>query len=133
MNVVVLDGRLTKDPEIKMKDTKEILVFTIASQRDKEHSDFIECVAFDNNAKFINNYFKKGSGINIIGTLRHSLYQNKDGKTESTTRVVVNTITFPIKPPKEETQIDDTKVQDTKDIWESAKDIELSDEELPFY
>ena len=133
MNVVVLDGRLTRDPEIKMKDDKEVLLFTIASQRDKEHSDFVECVAFDNNARFIGNYFKKGSGINIIGTIRQSVYKDKDGNNKSSMRVLVNTITFPIKPKNEEVKIDETKVKNTEDVWNSAKDIELSDEELPFY
>lgn len=130
MNVIAIDGRLTRDPEVKMKDNKEILLFTIASQRDKEHSDFIECIAFDNNAKFISDYFKKGSGINIIGSLRQSTFQNKEGKTQSITRVLVNTISLPIKP-KEEHKIDENKVIETK--WESAKDIPIDEDELPFY
>ena len=132
MNVVVIDGRLTKTPEIKMKDNKQILAFTLACQRDKEKSDFIECVAFDNNAKFISDYFNKGSGINIIGSLRQSTYQSNDGKTISSIKVIVNSVSFPIKPPKE-TNIDESKINNTNDVWNSAKDIDISQDELPFY
>lgn len=133
MNVVVLDGRLTKDPEVKMKNDKEILLFTIASARDKDHTDFIECVAFENNARFISKYFKKGSGINIVGTLNQSLYE-KEGKKYSITKVIANVITFPIRTKEEQPQkIDESKVTDTDSVWESAKDVQLSPDDLPFY
>jgi len=124
MNVAIIQGRLVKNPEIKMKDDKQILLFSVACNRDKEHTDFIDCIAFDNNAKFISDYFKKGSGINIIGALRQSTYE-KDGKTMSVVRVQVNAVTFPIQNKKEES--------DTNNKWESAKDMPIPQEDLPFY
>lgn len=127
MNVIILDGRLVKDIELKVtQSNKQIASFTIASQRDKEHSDFIECVAFDNNAKFISEHFKKGDGINIQGSLRQTLYETKDGKKVSSTNVLVNNVFFPIRPKKE-------KTDNTNTVWESAKNMQLEPDDLPFY
>ena len=125
MNLVCIDGRLTKDNEIKMTtNNKKIISFSIANQRDKEHSDFINCVAFENNAEFLNKYFKKGDGVNITGELRQN--------------VLVSQLGFPIQKKKENetstTKIDDSGISDTNfDNWSAGKDIKIDPDELPFY
>lgn len=152
MNLVCIDGRLTKDTEVKMFDNsdKRVVSFSIACRRDEEHSDFINCIAWDSNADFINKYFKKGDGINITGELRQSNYKDKDGNNKYETHVLVRQAGFPIQKKKDETQsatqdgtqsgqlassqIDDSKVQNTNfDKWEAGKDIKIDPDELPFY
>ena len=61
-NVVVLSGRLTADPEIRMgnNDTK-IARYTLAVYREKRKNterkaDFIPCVALGHNAEFVENF-----------------------------------------------------------------------------
>ena len=147
MNLVCIDGRLTKDNEIKMTtNNKKIISFSIANQRDKEHSDFINCVAFENNAEFLNKYFKKGDGVNITGELRQNVYQDKSGNNRYEMYVLVSQLGFPIQKKKDETQsatqsgqltssqIDDSSIQNTNfDKWEACKDIKIDPDELPFY
>ena len=64
-NVVVLSGRLTADPEIRMgtNDTK-IARYTLAVDREKRKNterkaDFIPCVALGKNAEFVEKFLKK--------------------------------------------------------------------------
>lgn len=132
MNVVVLEGRITKDLEIKKitSNNEDILLFSIAVQRQKDKVDFINCVAFGNEAVFINKYFKKGDGINIIGSLRQNSYETKEGKKTSEITVLVTTVSFPIAPKKEEPKQETTR---EKTMWESAKKMELSEEDMPFF
>jgi single-strand DNA-binding protein len=68
-NVVVLSGRLTADPEIRMgtNDTK-IARYTLAVDREKRKNterkaDFIPCVALGKNAEFVEKFLKKGMKI----------------------------------------------------------------------
>lgn len=148
MNLICIDGRLTKDTTIEEvgDSKKKVTRFSIACQRDKEHSDFINCVAWENNAEFINKYFKKGDGINITGELRVDSYTNKDGDNVYMTYVLVRQSGFPLQKPKDAaqseqvsgqvatSQIDDSKVQNTDfDKWNAGKDIQIDPDELPFY
>lgn len=152
MNLVCIDGRLTKDTEVKMLDNrdKRVVSFSIACRRDEEHSYFINCIAWDGNADFINKYFKKGDGINITGELRQNNYKDKDGNNKYETYVLVRQAGFPIQKKEDNTEqdnsgqvsgqvttsskIDDSSIQNTNfDKWETGKDIKIDPDELPFY
>ena len=64
LNHIVIMGRMTRDPELRMTQTqKSICNFTLAVDRDyvvageKRETDFIECIAFGNTADFVNKFF----------------------------------------------------------------------------
>lgn len=143
MNLVCIDGRLTRDPELKMTESsnKKVIRFSVANRRDEEHSDFINCVAWENNAEFICKYFRKGDGINLTGELRQNTYQDKDGNNRSELFVSIRQAGFPLQKPKDSGQttesdvrIDDSKIQDTNfDQWNAGKEITIDPDELPFY
>jgi single-strand DNA-binding protein len=60
MNTVNLIGRLTKDPELKYTNNgKGNTRFTLAVQRNKEETDFINCVAWEKLQKILLNTLKK--------------------------------------------------------------------------
>ena len=103
MNVVVLEGRLVADPEIRYstgENATASMNFTIAVTRDFKSAqgtydtDFIRCSAFRNNAEFINKYFHKGDPIQIYGNIRTGSYTNKDGAKVYTTDVFVDRVNF---------------------------------------
>ena len=83
LNHVVLMGRLTADPELHMIDAetqKCVCNVVIACERKKkEQVDFIRCVAWNNRAKFLWEWFRKGSMIALEGMLQTRSYE-KDGK-----------------------------------------------------
>ena len=88
MNIVLLIGRLTKDAEIREGDTK-VAKYTLAVDRIKEGTDFINCVAFGKQADFAEKYLAKGTKVAIEGRIQTGSYKNKDGKTVYTTDIVV--------------------------------------------
>lgn len=92
MNIVCLMGRLTREPEYREGNTN-IARYTLAVDRMKEGTDFINCVCFGRTADFARNYLHKGSKIAITGRIQTGSYEGKNG-TVYTTDVVVNSHDF---------------------------------------
>ena len=96
MNKVILIGRLTKDPELRITPSGvSVTSFTIAVNRrfKKDETDFISCVAWRQTAEFITKYFAKGSMIAVVGSLQTGSYE-KDGQKHFTTDVNVDEVYF---------------------------------------
>lgn len=103
MNKVILtNGRLTKDVELKEVNGLQIARFTVAVKRQfkKDEVDFINCVAFGKRAETINTFFKKGSLIALEGRIQTGKYE-KDGQMIYTIDVVVDNFEFPMQDKKE--------------------------------
>lgn len=103
MNKVILtNGRLTKDVELKEANGLQIARFTVAVKRQfkKDEADFINCVAFGKRAETINTFFKKGSLIALEGRIQTGKYE-KDGQMIYTIDVVVDNFEFPMQDKKE--------------------------------
>ena len=103
MNKVILVGRLTADPEVNYTTGENASAnarFSVAVNRPFKNSDgvydadFIRCVAWRNNAEFIQKYFHKGSMIGLDGYIRTGSYTNKDGQKVYTTEVWVDRVEF---------------------------------------
>lgn len=103
MNLVVLEGRMTADPEIRYSTGENAtanLNFSVAVNRDFKNAegnydaDFIRCVAWRGQAEFISKYFHKGDPILITGNIRTGSYTNKDGAKVYTTDVYVDKVSF---------------------------------------
>lgn len=96
MNLVVLMGRLTADPDIKNTDTTTIASYTLAVDRisKEKATDFIRCKAFGKGADFAEKYLKKGMKIAIEGRIQTGSYTNKEGVKVYTTDVIVNSHNF---------------------------------------
>ncbi len=101
MNKVILVGRLTKDPEVKTTQNQiEYCSFSVAVDRrfksasGEKQSDFINCVAWRQQAKLLGQYFQKGSRIGIVGSIQSRSYDDKDGKKVYVTEVSVDEIEF---------------------------------------
>lgn len=100
-NKVILIGNMTADPETK-QTTSGVAVcsFTIAVNRkftksDNEQSvDFINVVAWRNQAEFVGRYFKKGKPILVCGQLQTRTWTDKDGNKRTATEVVADEVSF---------------------------------------
>lgn len=96
MNKVILtNGRLTKDVELKEANGLQIARFTVAVKRQfkKDEADFINCVVFGKRAETIAKFFGQGSLINIEGRLQTGSYE-KEGVKHFTTSVIVDGFEF---------------------------------------
>lgn len=95
LNNISVMGRLTADPEVRQTPNGvSVCSFTIANdkdfKRDGDAPNWIDCVAWRNNAEFIGKYFKKGSLIVVTGSLQTRQYQDKNGNNRKATEIVVN-------------------------------------------
>ncbi len=98
MNKVILIGRLTRNPEIRVTgegETKTVAKYTLAVDRRRKKdgdqgADFIPCVVFGKGAEFVQKYLRKGTKVAIVGRLNTGSYKNKDGNTVYTTDVIVD-------------------------------------------
>lgn len=99
LNLTMLEGRLTKDPELRQTTTgKNVTTFTVAVNRyggtGEQAADFIDCVAWNTTAEFVSNHFHKGKPILCVGKLQVRTYTDKDGKNRKVMEVVVNQASF---------------------------------------
>ena len=99
MNKVILMGRLTRDPEVRMSGDTAVARFSLAVDRrfkkdGEQTADFINCVAFGKTGEFIEKYGRKGTKFVVEGRIQTGSYTNKDGQKVYTTDVVVEQIEF---------------------------------------
>lgn len=123
LNEVILQGRLTKDPEYRVTSKGgDFCSFTIAVEKDyknvstgKRESDFIGCTAFGTTAKFVSNYFKKGSGIIAKGDIHNNDYTDKSGNKQYSYNVNVRSVFFELggKDATRDLQADTAEPQET--------------------
>lgn len=107
MNQVILTGRLTKDPELKMVvNDKSVASFTIAVDRYKEGADFINCVVWGKQAENLCKYQEKGSLIGLSGRISTRTYDDAKGNKQYITEVIADSIEFLGSKKKEETDYD---------------------------
>lgn len=118
MNIVILSGRLTRDPEVKtLGSGSKVTSFSLAVDRaDKARStDFFRCEAWGHTGDFVAKYFKKGSPIEVQGSIRTDKYE-KDGQTRELTKIVVNSAGFVVKSNSaSDTQERNTSASDDDD------------------
>lgn len=101
LNTVTLQGRLTKDIEIRAASNgNKYSIFTIAVQRNykgkdgKYNTDFIDCFASDKIAEHIAKFFHKGSEIIISGELQTTEKADENGQKRKSTLVCVGKVFF---------------------------------------
>ena len=84
MNLVILSGRMARDPELKYTSGgKAYTNFTLAVQKTKDEAEFIDCVAWEKAAENIAEYFRKGNRILINGKIVTSTYESNGEKRKS--------------------------------------------------
>lgn len=95
LNSVIIQGRLTRDPEIRTTQAGIMVAsFTLASDKDfGEGCDFINCTAWRKSAAFADKYLHKGMMIIVQGRLTSSTYE-KDGQKRTKHEVTVDQFNF---------------------------------------
>lgn len=103
MNRVILMGRLARDPEIRSTQSGvSVCNFTVACERRiKDHdgnwtsnADFIPCVAWRQQAEFVNRYFSKGDRILVSGSIQPRSWEDDKGNKRYATEIVVQEVEF---------------------------------------
>lgn len=110
MNQICLIGNLCRDNDVRVTPSGvKVVMNTIAVKRDFKNnegeydSDFINFVAYRNQAEFLEKYTAKGDKVAINGRWQHRSYTAKDGSTKYIDECVVNSIES-LAPKKEESK-----------------------------
>lgn len=119
MNSVNLTGRMTRDAELKyLSDGKGVASFTLAVNRGySKDADFIKVTVWDKQAENLVKYTKKGSQVEVEGSIRTGSYE-KDGKKVYTTEVQATRVGYL-----------DSKSNATSDVEDVFN---IQDEDVPF-
>ncbi|WHH59132.1 single-stranded DNA-binding protein [Petroclostridium sp. X23] len=135
LNKVILMGRLTKDPELRYTPSNvPVCTVTIAVDRnyakqgEQRQADFIQIVAWRNNAEFICKYFAKGRMIAVSGSLQTRSSDDQEGKRHFITEVVVDEQYFADSKKDGNSQ---SQPNENVDPMEGFTPID-SDDDLPF-
>ncbi len=98
INKVILMGRLTRDPELRHTGNgTAVCSFTVAIDNgygDNRSTDFINCVAWNKSAEFVEKYFTKGRMIIVVGRIQTRTWEGQDGKKNYVTEVVASEVSF---------------------------------------
>lgn len=100
MNLVILNGNLVADPEIRVfAGEKPVTVarFRLATgSYKKDSAEFVECVAFNEAAKTLEQYVHKGDELTIVGSLSTTTasYKKEDGTYVNRSEVIIRDFYF---------------------------------------
>lgn len=137
LNHVILQGRLTKDPELrKTQNGVSVTNFTLAVDRDfksngQKETDFINCSAWRQTAEFLSRFFGKGRMVLLEGRIEVRSYQDKDGNKRTLWDVVADRVYFGDSKPSEGSNSIQGDIQDGTESQEGFS--ELGDDgDLPF-
>lgn len=131
MNKLMMIGRLSRDPEIRVSQDGQTTVarFGIAVDRrgKDQKADFFNVTAFNKTAQFVEKYLKKGTKIAIAGRLQQDEYTNKDGQKVTSVSIVADEVEF----CESKKSVTDSNQPVTDDNGFMPID-KLDQEELPF-
>lgn len=97
LNRVVLMGRLAADPELRQTPSGvSVVTFRIAVNRtyNRELTDWIDIVAWRQQADFVSKYFAKGSMIIVEGSLQSRSYEDRQGNKRTAIEVIADQVHF---------------------------------------
>ena len=139
LNHVILQGRLTKAPELRQTQGGiSYTTFTLAVDRDfksngQKEADFINCSAWRQTAEFLARYFGKGRMVLLEGRIEVRSYQDKEGNKRTAWSVVADRVYFGDSKPSDGANSitrDEPVIQDGLDG--DLPEVDDDQTELPF-
>lgn len=95
INSINLTGRITRDLELKQTQNGiSVCSFSLAVARPmtKDTTDFLNIVAWRQNAEYLCKYAKKGSQIAVTGKLTSRKFTDQNGKNHVTFEIVADEV-----------------------------------------
>ena len=129
MNNVILIGRTTREPELKILANSGTAVanFNIAvdrkfqvKEKDKM-TDFFNIVIFGKTAEYAANYLKKGKLCAVKGSIQNRTYDTKEGEKRYITEIVADRL-----------QILEWEKEQNNAKENNYTEAQIDDEDLPF-
>lgn len=141
INSVVLMGRLTYDPELKITTNGVAVIHiqiacdrTYQTKGEEKKADFIDITAWRKTADFISKYFHKGSMIAVEGSIRTTNFTDKNDNKRKNVEVIANKVSF-CDSKSENSVSGSTEFSQPEPSYASADGSdfeEIVDDDLPF-
>ena len=154
INRTVLEGRLTRDPELKRTASGvAVASFTLAVNRQftnsqgEREADFINCVIWRKAAENFVKFTNKGSLVGIDGRIQTRNYENQQGQRVYVTEVVVDNFSLlesrkdnsdqapsynQSKNSSSSNSSSNSKTNMSDPFADNSKPVDISDDDLPF-
>ena len=101
LNKAILIGRLVADPELRQTPNGvSVCTFRIAVDRayspkgGEKQADFLDIVAWRQQAEFVSRYFNKGKLILVEGSIQSRSYTDKNDQKRTAVEVVADNVRF---------------------------------------
>lgn len=95
MNLVIISGRITKDPELVQAGKYKKCDFTVAVNNIRnEKADFIDCIVWEKQAENFAQYMRKGGQVIVRGWLTINQFETKTGTKVKQVKVQAELIEF---------------------------------------
>ena len=101
MNIIVITGRLTKDPETRTTSTgKNVASFTVAvdkqfpPQDGGPTADFFDVSCWSKQAEYVENYGKKGRLVAVEGRMESRQYTDKNDQKRTVWQITASNVSF---------------------------------------
>ncbi|MDR1400813.1 MAG: single-stranded DNA-binding protein [Endomicrobium sp.] len=145
-NIVIIVGRLTRDPELRRTNTgKAVCSFDIAIGRRTKDAvtgewrdadpTFVSIVVWGDQAERCGSHLKKGIPVHVEGRLQTNKWEGSDGVKRSRLEVRALRVQFLAVIKQEEELTSDVKIADTSgNISEFSGQLDdgTSDDDVPF-
>lgn len=125
VNSTIIDGRLTKDVEVRATTTgKHVAQLSLAFDgTSKDKTNFIDVVAWEKLAELMEKMAQKGTRVLVCGRLEYQEFTTKNGEKRNKHLVVANDIQILSGfKPKDQTEADKMGEEDN----------DISVDEIPF-
>ena len=137
LNHIVLQGRLTKDPELRRTGNgTAVTSFNLDVDRDfckeEKETDFIDCVAWRQTGEFVSKYFTKGRMAVVSGRLQIRNWTDKDGNKRRQAEIVADNVYFGDSKPNDNQSEYTGFVKNDVAAPQDFALLEDSDAQLPF-
>lgn len=140
INSVVLVGRLTKEVNLRKTGAgNSIASFSLAVNRrfvqnNEQSADFINCVAWRQQADFLAQYTKKGTQIGLEGRIQTRSYDDSAGRKIFVTEVIAdNVVILESKKDSNNGQAEETQDEFTGYFNSpSGQTFDVPSDDLPF-
>ena len=102
LNLLVVMGRLTKDPELRKSPIgTPITTFSVAVNTGKDETSFFDVVTFGDVADGVAKHLRKGSKVAVRGSLRQRTFTRQDGSKGSAIEIIGDSVEYLDPKPQE--------------------------------
>ena len=101
LNLTLMEGRLTRNPELLQTSGGSVCKFDIAVNNSVKYGnevkntvDFFSITAWNRLGEICSKYLKKGAKVRIRGRLKHDSWTSKDGRKMSNVHIDAASVEF---------------------------------------